>query len=516
MDGLVVTLRDPTGRWLAGRPRSRGCGPCPLRECRWWGRRGGQFALAEGLGAGLVVRDEPAVGGALVAQPEHGEGLGFLARGPEKAPAAGPGALDDGDVAEHAAVADEHLGVGPVLAGVGEDALGDGILGRLVRARSCTFGHGVSLPGVEDASRVRRVPPDRVGLALARAVVASLAPDGAAVTVAVDDTLFHRYGRKVHGAKYQHDGSARGRDGIGRGNCFVIVGVVAAVPFLARQVCLPVLFRLHIPKTGASKTEQARAMVDLLARPCPGAPSTWWRRPASADRPGAACPPASPSPPAWPPTRSCTDPNPAHRQARTPRLEGPTAGHRRRRGRHHHLDPHPGDPLPADRGRGHGGGHLPVVGSLHRTPIRVVLVRGTSQARPYTLAPATTDLTSTGEQIVARYASRWSSNSRSRTARTSWAPATPKAGCPPPSSAPPPLGRANLTILVLWYDQAGQPAADLGSRRRAAPWYRHKRHVSTEDMIIAFRRARVTGNTAAQDTPALFDAPASTSQAAAA
>src|SRR6266540_5158918 len=50
---------------------------------------------------------------------------------------------------------------------------------------------------------------------------------------------------------------------------------------------------LHIPKTGASKTEQARAMVDLLARPCPGAPSTWWRRPASADRPGAACPPAS-------------------------------------------------------------------------------------------------------------------------------------------------------------------------------------------------------------------------------
>ena len=135
--------------------------------------------------------------------------------------------------------------------------------------------------------------PDRVGLALARAVVASLAPDGAAVTVAVDDTLFHRYGRKVHGAKYQHDGSARGRDGIGRGNCFVIVGVVAAVPFLARQVCLPALFRLHIPKTGASKTEQARAMVDLLARPCPGAPSTWWRRPASADRPGAACPPAS-------------------------------------------------------------------------------------------------------------------------------------------------------------------------------------------------------------------------------
>src|SRR6266545_304095 len=111
---------------------------------------------------------------------------------------------------------------------------------------------------------------DQVGLALARAVVARLVPDAGAVTVAVDDTLFHRYGKKVHGARYPHDGSAKGRDGIGRGNCFVIVGIVVAVPFLARQVCLPVLFRLHIPKTSASKTEQARALVDRLAQALPG------------------------------------------------------------------------------------------------------------------------------------------------------------------------------------------------------------------------------------------------------
>src|SRR6266545_4298496 len=148
-------------------------------------------------------------------------------------------------------------------------------------------------------------------------------------------------------------------------------------------------------------------------RRCPGAPSTWWATPLP--RTGLARP-ARPRHLHHPPGRQ-RGPAPtrtrAHRQARTPRLEGPTAGHRRRHGRHHHLDPHPGDPRRGDRGRGHGGGHLPVVGSLHRTPIRVVLVRGTSQARPYTLAPATTDLTSTGEQIVARYASRWSSNSRS-------------------------------------------------------------------------------------------------------
>jgi hypothetical protein len=110
---------------------------------------------------------------------------------------------------------------------------------------------------------------DQVGLALARSVVARFVPRGAAVTLAVDATLFHRYGKKVHGAKYQHDGSAKGRDGIGRGNCFVITGIVVTAPFLARQVCLPVLFRLHIPKTSISRTEQARTMVDLFAQALP-------------------------------------------------------------------------------------------------------------------------------------------------------------------------------------------------------------------------------------------------------
>ncbi len=331
---------------------------------------------------------------------------------------------------------------------------------------------------------------DAVGLALARAVVASLAPGGAAVTVAVDDTLFHRYGRKVHGAKYQHDGSAKGRDGIGRGNCFVIVGVVAAVPFLARQVCLPVLFRLHIPKTGASKTEQARAMVDLLAQALPGRTIH-----VVGDAPYRG--------PVW---RGL----PA-RVTFTTRLAANAVLHRpepARTGRRGH---------PAWKGQRLGTAadmaatttwtrtrvtrdgvtedvDMAVVtclwwGSLHRTPIRVVLVRDTSQARPYTLALATTDLATTGD-----------AQSRLPTAveRTT------------------PLGLANLTILVPWYDQAGQPTADLGSRRRAAPWYRHKRHVSIEDMLIAFRRARITQDTAAQDTPALFDETTPTSNPTAA
>jgi hypothetical protein len=155
-------------------------------------------------------------------------------------------------------------------------------------------------------------------------------------------------------------------------------------------------------------------------------------------------------------------------------------------------------------------------GSPHRTPVRVVLVRDLDETKPYTLALATTDLTTPGGQIVARYATRWPIEQSIKDGKNLLGAGDAQNRLPAAVQRTTPLGLANLTILVLWHDLASRPAADLNSRRQAAPWYRHKRHVSVEDMIIAFRRARITRNTAAQDTPALFDAPASTSQATAA
>jgi len=358
---------------------------------------------------------------------------------------------------------------------------------------------------------------DQVGLALARAVVARLVPGGGAVTVAVDDTLFHRYGKKVHGARYQHDGSARGRDGIGRGNCFVIAGIVVAVPFLARQVCLPVLFRLHIPKTSASKTEQARALIGLLARELPErtihvAGDALYRGPAWRGLPArvtfttrlaANAVLYRPEPP-----RTGKRGHPAWKGQRlgTPAEMAAAATWARTRVTRY------GTTETAD---------LAVItclwwGSLHRTPVRVVLVRDLDEAKAHTLALATTDLITPGGQIVARYASRWSIEQSIKDGKDLLGAGDAQNRLPAAVERTTPLGLASLTILVLWYDLAGRPAADLSSRRQAAPWYRHKRHVSVEDMIIAFRRARITGNTAAQDTPALFDAPVSTSQATAA
>ena len=92
---------------------------------------------------------------------------------------------------------------------------------------------------------------DELGLAVARLAVL-LVPVGAPLTVAVDDSLFRRAGRKVYGAGWQYDGSSPAQDKLTFGTCFVVAGIVVHLPFLARPVCLPVLGRLvpHGGKTG--------------------------------------------------------------------------------------------------------------------------------------------------------------------------------------------------------------------------------------------------------------------------
>ena len=52
--------------------------------------------------------------------------------------------------------------------------------------------------------------PDDLGLAIARLVVALLVPAGEPVTVAIDDTLFRRRGKKIWAASWFRDGSAPG------------------------------------------------------------------------------------------------------------------------------------------------------------------------------------------------------------------------------------------------------------------------------------------------------------------
>ena len=119
-------------------------------------------------------------------------------------------------------------------------------------------------------ARARWQPGD-LGLALARLAVTLLVPDGEPVTVAIDDTLFRRRGKKVWAASWFHDGSAAGKDKTGYGNNQVIAGIIVTLPALSRPVCLPVLARLVVKGTNSkSRLWLARRMAGDLAAALPG------------------------------------------------------------------------------------------------------------------------------------------------------------------------------------------------------------------------------------------------------
>jgi hypothetical protein len=107
--------------------------------------------------------------------------------------------------------------------------------------------------------------PRQVGLLLAELIVTHLLAADAPITVAIDDTLFRRRGKKVHAAGWFHDGSAAGKVKLGFGNNWVVVAIVVTLPFCSRPVALPVLAALAV-KGGATKPELARDLLDVVLR----------------------------------------------------------------------------------------------------------------------------------------------------------------------------------------------------------------------------------------------------------
>lgn len=350
-----------------------------------------------------------------------------------------------------------------------------------------------------------RWDPDTVGLLLAHLVVGLFVAAGAAVTLAVDDTLLHRYGRLVYGAAWQHDGSAKGRDGIGRGNCFVVAGLVLDVPFMGRRVFLPLLFRLYVPKAGVSKTEHARAMVNLLAR-------------ALAPRRVHVVADALYRGPAWrglPGNVTFTT-----RLASTAVLYAPPPAPSGRRGHPAWKGPRLGTPSECAatvtwrRSVVTRYGQTATVllaeveclwwGSLHRTRLRLVLVRELGRRRRADLALVTTDLDTPAEEIVARYAARWSIEQAIKDGKDLLGVGDAHSRVQAAVERTVPFMMLTLTILVCWYIRFGDAEADLAERRGLARWYRRKKTtISVTDMLIAFRRARITTVDAGQTTPEL-------------
>jgi hypothetical protein len=111
---------------------------------------------------------------------------------------------------------------------------------------------------------------DRLGLIVARCVVARLLGQDEPLIVVVDDTLFKRWGRQVHHAVWTHDGAAQGGNKIARGNRWVVAGIVVRLPWCTAPVYLPVLFRLWAGKDTPRSGRGGRTVVEADRGRVPG------------------------------------------------------------------------------------------------------------------------------------------------------------------------------------------------------------------------------------------------------
>ncbi len=361
---------------------------------------------------------------------------------------------------------------------------------------------------------------DQVGLVLARLILARLLPPDAAVELAADDTLFRRSGRKVYGAGWHHDGSAKGpgKHRVAWGNCWVIVGIVVPLPFLDRKVCLPVAFGLW-RKNGTSKQVLACQLVTAIAQTMPERQfhlcADAWYAGADGARGAARGAARQRGLPANVTLTSRLRIN-ATLHAIAVAVPG-KAGRPRRRG-----EPI-GTPkdlanrtdtvwIPAQVRR--YGRTDPVhlaeqvclwYGVYRSRAVRVVLLREAGTTTGYDLALITTDLHSPAAAIVARYADRWSIEVAIEDAKQFTGVGQTRTRSPQAVQRTVPFGLITQSLVVVWYALHGYHPDDAAHRRDEAPWYPGKTHPAYLDMIVKLRRvlitARFRGGKHRQPTP---------------
>jgi SRSO17 transposase len=306
------------------------------------------------------------------------------------------------------------------------------IVGQIAQTRlRCVTGMlvGARLSGVWHHTRAHRFfssarwSADELGLRLAVLIVERFTPPGAPVLVAVDDTLLHRLGRKIHGCFWHHDATANSQKAASAwGNNWVVVGICVQLPFLERTVCLPVLFRLWQPRRPQyakrdkpdperpGKPRLARELIELLAARLPDrqidvvgdaayATEAWRGLPGrvtitSRLRANAAL--YAPAPP-----RTGKRGRPAKWGARLPSLT--------------EIATSPATEWIEQVARRYGKTETVMLAALDclweplgpDTPVRVILIKDDTKPSGYQLALITTDLVSTAAQIVERYSDRW-------------------------------------------------------------------------------------------------------------
>ncbi len=368
---------------------------------------------------------------------------------------------------------------------------------------------GARLSGVWHHARAHRFfsharwSADELGLRLAVLIAATLTEPGAGILVAVDDTLLHRLGRKIHACFWHHDATANSdKAAVAWGNNWVVIGIVVELAFLERSVCLPIMFRCWQPKRKQfgkgkrdperpGKVQLAREMIELLAARLPErqidvvgdaayAAEAWRGLGAritvtSRLRVDAALYDRQPP-------RTGKQGRPRKWGQRLPNLAkiatDPatqwTEHQVRRYGKPETLMLHTIDCLWAPLGA--------------ETPVRVILVQDPKKQSGYQIALITTDLHATAAQIVERYADRWQIEVAFEEGKHIFGVGHARNRTRNAVERTVPFQFLAMTITILWYAASGHHPDVVTEHRARSPWYLTKTTPSFADMLAKLRR----------------------------
>lgn len=385
-----------------------------------------------------------------------------------------------------------------------------GFVSQTATRTVCGMLVGARLAGVWHHCRAHRFfsrarwSVDRLGLRIADIVVERLLEPGAPIVLAIDDTLLHRLGRRIHGAHWHHDATANAaRKVTAWGNNWVVVGIVVRLGFLDRPVCLPVCLalwrpkRAHIPNAKLdperpSKPCLARRIVDMIAARYPdrtvhavgdaGYACGAWRgltkRVTMTFRVRKDAALYAPTPP-----RTGLRGRPAKKGARLPRIAqiaaDSAAGWTQTTATRYAKT----EPLQVR--------DLPCLWyeALNDTPCRLILVADSDDPTRAQLALITTDPSSTPAQIIERYADRWSIEVCFQDAKHVFGVGQARNRVQLAVERTAPFGFLTMTLTILWYALCGHHPDVVAEHRARAPWYLSKANPSVADMLAKLRRA---------------------------
>jgi DDE superfamily endonuclease len=353
---------------------------------------------------------------------------------------------------------------------------------------------------------------DQVSMVLLAVILQTMPARSAVVLIAVDDTLFTRSGRRVAGAGWHYDGSLKTRgprdNRIRWGHCWVVAAIVVDLPGLDRPISLPVAFALWVNHPGSKAAEQSKQalagqLITMIAVACAGrqihvVADCWY---AGAD--GAAGAGRGPNRhrglPAGVTLTSRLRANAVlnHIAAAQP---GPRRGGRPKRigakiGTAQHLADHHDTPWTSTTVHRYGRTDIVTIadtlclwyGAYRSRTVRIILIREAGRTQDYDIALITTDLHSTAETIVARYAARWSIEVAFHDAKQITGVGEARNRTTTAIERTVPIGLITQSLVVIWHTHHG--STDVTDRRTEAPWYSTKTRPGYHDMITQLRRA---------------------------